>query len=106
MKKEVLPENKREILSNVPVHFADKEKDPSATADMKIIDRVKQIKEKNEYEGSEIVLVSADRELSHLCREVADIKKTSGMFFFKYCRQFIRRQIPKNPEKKGSSKRY
>ena len=105
VKKSIIPENKRDILDGVPVYFAEKEKDPSSTADMKILERIKEIKEHKEYEGHQMVLVSADRELSHLCKEIADIKKTSGMFFFKYCRQFIKHQAPKKPEDKGILKR-
>ena len=37
--------------------------------------------------------------MSHLCREVAEIKKTSGMFFFKYCKQLARSLHTKKSEK-------
>lgn len=100
----MLPEEK-ENLQKISVFYADKHQKMTATADEKLLQRMTEISEKKIYPHHDIVLVTADRELSYHCNEIMKIRKTSGMFFFKYCKFLLRELNRPKPEKKGIIKR-
>jgi hypothetical protein len=47
------------------------------------------------------VLVSADKELGQVCSALFPVKKTSGLYIFKYCKALIKNLNFRNPEMKG-----
>lgn len=59
-------------------------------ADDKIVQRLKEVVEGNEK--SEVVLVSADRELGVRCQQIRPVLHTSGKYFFKFCKYILSRK--------------
>jgi hypothetical protein len=105
IKSQILTEKEEEIVNKVPVYFAEKHISEKNTADMKIVSRLTEIVKGNRYKGYDMVIVSADNELNQLCRAVTLIKKTSGMYIFKYCKKVIREKFYHIPKMRGIIKR-
>jgi hypothetical protein len=64
---------------------------------MKLTNRLSEVMKTNKYKGYDIILVSADQELAQLCYAIAPIKKTSGIYIFKYCKGVIREKYYNKP---------
>jgi len=56
-------------------------------ADEKIIEMCLQLQQNASTKN--VILVSADRDLSIRCLTILDIKSTSGKFFFKFCKHTV-----------------